>query len=407
MFRENDKSINGHHIYLYDDGVPILLPCLFARFIQVANQSVVRKTIKNEDTERKETRFEQKEICDDTAKTYGNHVGRFLEWVDNYKTIEQVSLNNHTALPSEVINEYINDYLIDECQSSESVARGAVNSLQAYYNFLFHHFKNKDKQIGIKSEYLPIARSNSKGALHVKYLLPKTCEIFYRKAPSLLHEIVLRNGGELGCRAKENQGFLLNDFTAHKEKHHGLLTLFKQLEANPEQEEFKYHLKSIYAKYGSSRTLYISKLLLKKMKQYYDKERPESDSNHLLVSNAKNRRGKPIGKGFASTVFLNIKKELMQDAQDNPLLYSNIQDIEKGWSYHILRHSFGTDFFYNLCEGQNKRYESITTTSAVYIETARRMGHKVDAKGAGDVTKRYIHSCGHRETLLKETVNEM
>lgn len=405
MFRENDKSINRHHIYLYDDQVPILLPCLFARFTEVANQAIVRETIKNKETERKETFFKEIEIGESTAMKYGNHVGRFLEWVENYKTIKQVSLNTHTALPSEIINEYINEYLIDECRSSEPVARSAVNSLQAYYNFLFYYFNNKDKKIGIKPEYLPIARSNSKGALHVKYLLPKTREIFYRKAPSLLHEIVLRNGGDMGCRAKENQGFLLNDFTANKEKHHGLLTLFKQLEKDPEQEEFKYYLSSLYTKYGRSRTLYIPRLLLKKMKKYYDTERPESDSNHLLVSNARNSQGKPISKGFASDVFLNIKKELMQDAQDNPLIYSSTQAIEEGWSYHILRHSFGTDIFYNLCKGENKSVESITTTSAVYIETARRMGHKVDAKGAGNVTKTYIHSCGYREALMREAVD--
>lgn len=405
MIRESDNSTNGHHIYLYDDGVPILLPCLFARFSEVAKLSIIRETKKNEETGRKETYFNEKEIGEDTAKKYTNHVGRFLAWVEDYNTIEQVSLHNHSALPSEVINEYINEYLIDECQKSEYVARGAANSLQAYYNFLLYYFNNKEKKIAIKSEYLPIACSNSKDSLHVKYLLPNTREIFYRKAPSLLHEISLRIGGDLGCRAKENQGFLLNDFTANKKKHIGLLTLFNQLEASPEKEEFEYHLSSLYTKYSRSRTLFIPRLLLKKMKAYYETERPCTDSNQLLVSNANNCRGQPISKGFASRVFLEVKKNLMQDAQEHQSLYSNIQDIEDDWSYHILRHSFGTDYFYNLCEGQNKHYESITTTSSVYLQTAKRMGHKVDSRRASNVTKTYIHSCGYRENLLRATVN--
>ena len=216
---------------------------------------------------------------------------------------------------------------------------------------------------------------------------------------------MLRNGGELGCRASENLGFLLDDFVANKQKFSGLLSLFKQLYKKPEQSEFQYHLSSMWTKYGRSRTLYIPRHLLMLMYRYYEQERPKSDSPHLLISNSNQNRGERISKQFASDTFFNVKKNVQRKISENPECYDDIQEIHPAYSYHVLRHSFGTDVFYNFCQGQNKSFESITTTSAVYIETARRMGHKVDSRGANDVTKRYIHACGYRETLLNGIID--
>jgi integrase len=405
MYRGSDNQINGHHIYLDDNEDPILLPCVFSRFTQCAQYKVERSKEEDENTGRAKIVFHEIEIGEDAAYKISSHLGRYLEWVNNYKTSRFISLNTHTALPGEIVNEYINEYLIDECMKSEFVANQAVNSLNAYYDWISYYFGNKSRHIGIKPKFRKTARNNSKGALAVKYLVPATRELYYRNADNLLQEIVLRNGGDLGCRAKENQGFLLNDFVANKEKYTGLRTLFKQLEKKPEQDVFEYHLSSLYTKYGRSRTLYIPRHLLQKMKSYYDEERPKSDSNHLLVINSSNNRGECISKTYACRIFFDIKNKLMQKIKDNPSLYNDIQEIHESFSYHVMRHSFGTDIFYNMCEGQNKKYESITTTSAVYIETARRMGHKVDGRGANDVTKSYIHACGYRETLLKGIVN--
>lgn len=405
MFRENDRHVNKHWIYLDGNEDPIILPCVFAFYTQCTNHKIDFYCEKGKADKEYVEGLREVEVGDDAATKINGHLGRFLEWVDDYKTDSNVSLDFHTALPPELINEYINEYLIDECSASQAVANDAVNSLKAYFNWLSRYFKNNAKSFGIKSAYRPIARNNSQGKLSVKYMLPEARELFYSSTTTLLEEIVLRNGGDVGCRAKENQGFLLDDFKSGKEKHSGLLTLFKELERNPEQEEFKYYLSSLYTKYGRSRVLYIPNVLLKKMKDYYYDERPKSGSNHLLVSNSDNSRGKCISKAYACDVFLKIKRKLMKKVKDNPSLYATTQEIEEAFSYHILRHSFGTDIFYNMCEGQNKHFESITTTSAVYLETARRLGHKVDGRGANEVTKQYIHACGYREALLKDVVN--
>ncbi|OQK43059.1 hypothetical protein XM75_u0207 [Vibrio vulnificus] len=90
---------------------------------------------------------------------------------------------------------------------------------------------------------------------------------------------------------------------------------------------------------------------------------------------------------------------------ESPEAYTGYQTLDEANVYHHLRHSFGTDIFYDLCVAAKKNYESITTESRVYIETARRLGHKVGGKHANQTTKIYIHACGERAALLRELVN--
>ncbi len=142
------------------------------------------------------------------------------------------------------------------------------------------------------------------------------------------------------------------------------------------------------------------------MKRYYDLERPKTESNQLLVSNSTNHTfGKPVGKQYGTQLFSRVLEKVRKLMQENPEAYSGYQELNKALSYHNLRHSFGTDIFYDGCQKTKKSYESITTESAVYIETARRLGHKVDSKYSNQTTKVYIHACGQRELLLKEVVH--
>lgn len=267
-------------------------------------------------------------------------------------------------------------------------------------------FANPYKKIGIFSSHRALVRANNKQRLIIDYFLPETRELIYRNAGSLLEEIVLRNGGELGCRTKENQGFLLKDIEVNKKRFPGMLTLFLELETKPNKIEFKYYLPSLYTKYGRSRILYIPRYLLERMKNYYELERPESDSNHLLVSSSRNNsRGQCISHEYGSKTFCQVWRQLRDNRKKHPELYTHVQHFDEAYVYHILRHSFGTDIFYEMCKAQNKQPDSITTESAVYIETARRMGHKVEGYYSNTTTKKYIHSCGYRDKLIKETLN--
>ncbi|RPF13323.1 site-specific integrase [Vibrio crassostreae] len=407
MYRVNDKEVNKHWIYLDDDSTPLLLPCLYARYINQLGLSIELVSEKNRITNKTTHYFNEQEIGDNAQYVRGNQLGLFLRWVKEQESPDSlISLYYHTALPVDIINEYINDYLIDGCSKSEIVVDRAVLSLQSYYNWLHYFFENKYKNIGVYASHRALARANNKQKLIVDYLLPATRELIYRNTKTLLEEIILRNGGELGCRAKENQGFLLKDFRVNNKSHSGMLNLFYELEENPNKDEFKYHLSSLYTKYGRSRTLYISRALLEKMKLYYDTERPITDCDHLFVSNSSNHtRGECISTQYASDTFHSTVQQIMSEVRDYPKLYEYCQILEEDHVYHTLRHSFGTDIFYDQCVAQNKHPDSITTESAVYIETARRMGHKVDGRYSNQTTKRYIHSCGYRVRLLKEVVN--
>ncbi|MGY6437356.1 site-specific integrase [Vibrio parahaemolyticus] len=409
MQRINDKIHNQHCIYLDDNDVPLLLPCLYNRYTTLNGLSVVHEKLKNPQTEQYDFQFKEVEIGEDAQYVRGEKLGVFLEWLEDYtkgSVHPLLTLDNHTALPAEYMNTFINDHLIQAMEASEIVVNRAVISLTSYYNWLSYFFDMPYKKIFIYSENRELVRSNSKSKLIIKYLLPATRELLYSNTKTLLEEVVLRNGGELGCRTKENQGFYVDDFKADGSTQKGLLTLFKDMADNPDKEEFEYHLASFHAKYGSKRKLYIKRNHLALMKRYYDLERPETECNQLLVSNSTNSsRGRAVSERFGSDVFADVLEKVRQLMQGSPEAYLGYQDLDKALSYHHLRHSFGTDIFYEGCQKAKKNYESITTESAVYIETARRLGHKVDSKYSNQTTKVYIHACGQREQLLKEVVH--
>ncbi|TNZ67270.1 hypothetical protein CGK42_22100, partial [Vibrio parahaemolyticus] len=398
-----------HWIYLDDNDVPLLLPCLYNRYTTLNGLSVVHEKVKNPETEQYDFQFKEVEIGEDAQNVRGEKLGVFLEWLEDYgKGTDHplLTLDNHTALPAEYMNTFINDHLVHTMEASEVVVKRAVMSLESYYNWLSYFFDMSYKKIFIYSENRELVRSNSKSKLIIKYLLPATRELLYANTDTLLEGIVLRNGGELGCRTKENQGFYLEDFKADGSIQKGLLSLFKDMMTNPDKEEFEYHLASFHAKYGSKRKLYIERSHLNLMKRYYDLERPKTESNQLLVSNSTNDTfGKPVGKQYGTQLFSRVLEKVRKLMQENPEAYSGYQELGKALSYHHLRHSFGTDIFYEGCQKARKSYESITTESAVYIETARRLGHKVDSKYSNQTTKVYIHACGQREKLLREVVH--
>jgi hypothetical protein len=407
MYRINDKKMNKHWIYLDNDNTPLIIPCLYSRYTYQRGVSIELKVRKDRFSNKTNHYFEEVYIGLDAQYKRANHLGIFLDWVDKRaKFGSQISLANHTALPQEIINQYINEYLVEEMSKSEVVVDRAVTALRSYYNWLHYFFSNPYKNIFVFSSHRQKARKNNTQSLLVKYLLPATRELIYRNASCLLQEIVLRNGGELGCRTKENQGFLLNDFISNKKVHKGILNLFHDMEKSPNKVEFEYYLSSLYTKYGRARTLYIERPLLEKMKLYYDTERPKTDSNYLFVSNSNNEsKGECISVGYGTVTYRQVVNDLIIKMRENPNAYLGYQALEDESVYHHLRHSFGTDVFYEICNEMKKSFESITTDSRAYIETARRLGHKIGGRYSNTTTAEYIHSCGHRERLLLDVGN--
>ncbi|TOQ08462.1 hypothetical protein CGH01_25400, partial [Vibrio parahaemolyticus] len=68
--------------------------------------------VKNPDTEQYDFQFKEVEIGEDAQYVRGEKLGVFLEWLEDYAkgaAHPLLKLDNHTALPAEYMNTFIND----------------------------------------------------------------------------------------------------------------------------------------------------------------------------------------------------------------------------------------------------------------------------------------------------------
>jgi hypothetical protein len=82
--------------------------------------------------------------------------------------------------------------------------------------------------------------------------------------------------------------------------------------------------------------------------------------------------------------------------KDSSLTYK----IHKDHVYHIMRHSFGTDRFYEYAQVIGSEIDAITANSAVMIQVAELMGHSLAGNDKGlKVTRDYIRSVKAKMTM--------
>ena len=82
--------------------------------------------------------------------------------------------------------------------------------------------------------------------------------------------------------------------------------------------------------------------------------------------------------------------------QDNSLTYK----IHKDHVFHIMRHSFGTDKFYEFAKDVGCAIDAITASSSVMIQVAELLGHSLGGKDKGlKVTRGYIRSTREKMTM--------
>jgi integrase len=173
----------------------------------------------------------------------------------------------------------------------------------------------------------------------------------------------------------------------------------------PEQMEFEYFLQGQYTKAprnaggGKSRRLFIHRSRLERYKFYYDNARPESAENTLLLNASYGDCGTPIAENAASRAFTRAKKKVLE-LQRSGALPGHVQMLEDDHTGHVLRHSFGTDKFYDACKENRVKIDSVTPTSAVYLLVATLMGHDAKDGKAPETTKTYIRSCHIKEYFL-------
>lgn len=333
-----------------------------------------------------------------------SELNNFLVWLEDYARDKQtISLETHHNLPADILNYYINHELIRLRRKSLAMAEKALTSLRAYYNFLtFNGFTDR-KDLKIDADSKSIARENSTPRGVVKYYSPALRGQIYANAASLRDECILRAGGTTGVRAKENIGFLLNDFTVGHKRYHGLLSLFQKLKLNPELTEFEYWLqgkftKGIRGSGGKSRMLYIPRDTLSRFIEYYEKERPCCEIDNLFVTDPSSSYLKEISPSIAFAAFANSRKIILSKQRER-LLPDYLDQLDEKHSYHILRHSFGTDHFYDAAKKNGMRVDDVTPTSQPYLVVAALLGHSISSRGAPATTKEYIRSCNLKEKL--------
>jgi integrase len=386
-------------LFVNSDKTLLVLPTFFSHAVNL-NGVVWYKRDKQD--------LEEKDISESSLRVVHNHLCHFFNWVIEYsKTSQHVTIDNHHNFPEELVNFYINDYLVGEMGKGEHTLNHALMALQYYYFYLYKtDLISSRKNIRAFPKYKKLAKQQTKRRTAVSYLTPDLRNILYRETRSLRDELLLRTGGELGLRSKENLGLLLDDFYIGNKKHKGFKSLFAQMKSEPDKMEFTYHLQGIFTKAsrgsgGKSRTLYIHRSLLKKFKDYFNLERPESNENTLLLNDDSNNKGTAISESAASTAFTETKKRvlvLQASGKTNP----NGQKLEEDHVHHTLRHSRGTDFFHDQCKKFRIAIDDVTTTSQVYLATAELLGHSAGDKSAPQTTRRYIRSCHIKEMFEKD-----
>jgi integrase len=390
-------------LFVDDDLSLILLPCLFSYSLIRNKETYVQvdKVTKDYDGKRRvKCELVTNEVTDKTIHTILNRLETFLLWVEKYSyASKELSLFNTEKIPEEMVNHYINDVLIAERGVSETGIFQHIMALNSYFNYLAVNDLSVVKRFKVKSDFRETARDNTKKRTAVKYLTPSLRSTLYQNTSSLRDELLLRSMGELGCRSKECQGFLVDDFTIGGKVYKGLKSLFLEMRENPDKEEFEYYLQGKFSKSkrsagGESRMLYFHRDLLKRFKDYFDTERPDSIEHTFFLNDPSNGKGggTPISKSRPSKVFAQVRANVIE-LQKSGLLNHDEQMLEEDHTGHVLRHSYGTDKFYNFAEEANIRIDDVTTTSSVYLAVARLLGHNTDGRSAPQTTKRYIRSC--------------
>jgi len=353
--------------------------------------------------------YEENEITNTTLIQIHNRLKTFLNWIVLYSSTlgnNSIDMNRHHNFPEELLNLYINKHLINEIKCGEHSINQHLLALRSYYDYLAMTGFTNYKNIQVAPKNKKQARANTKPRQAIKYLTPDLRRLLYKNAGSLRNELLLRTGGELGLRSKENKGLLLKYFMVGHKSQSGFLSLFTEMQLKPDKMEFKYLLQGKFTKAnkysggGKSRLLYIHRTLLERFYRYVEYERPESKENTLLLNDSPGNKGTSICESSASRAFTTTKKRIIS-LQNLGKTDPNGQKLDVEHSHHTLRHSYGTDFFYDMCNVKNIAIDDVTPTSQIFLATAKIMGHSAKGKGAPETTKAYIRSCYIKDSFDK------
>jgi integrase len=394
-------------LFCNDEGIPLVMPSIFSHSLHSKRIKYRLAYIDEGNRRIKKAELVSQNVAKTTIPKIINELNNFLLWLEEYSRDKNyISLELHHNIPVEILNYYINEVIIIQKSKSKPMVIKALNALRAYYNFLTYNGFNDLKIINIEPDNLNVANENTKHRGVVKYFSEGLRAQIYANAKNLRDESILRAGGTCGVRAKENIGFLLKDFKAGGNHYKGLDSLFSEMKENPNQQDFEFYLQGKYSKSingqgGISRMLYIPKETLKCFKKYKDKERPECDIDNLFVTDPSSGHLKEISVKCVERAFDDVRSTILKK-QEMGLLPEYLDSLQLKQSYHILRHSFGTDTFYDAVQENGMKIDDVTHMSQPYLVTARLLGHVTTGKEAPKTTRDYIRSCHVKINLINE-----
>lgn len=395
-------------LFCDEDGIPIILPCIFSLSLSKNRLSYQLSYVSPRDRISK-VELKPKRISLSIVGEVLNELRNYLQFLEVYSVDKKsISLSTHHNLPDDIINYYLNDYLVGILGKSEPMVKKSHMTLSIYYNYLAYHGFTNVKTLNLSTKYLSLARENTRSRNIVKYFSNQLRSAIYANSNSLRDECILRLGGTCGLRAKENIGILLEDFKIGKKTYKGIESLIKEMKDDSNKDEFDYYLqgkysKSVRHKGGKSRHIYIPKETLICFERYIEEERPKCTIDNLFVTEPSSGYLKPISKDVVTIAF-KLAREAILEKQEKQLFPNEMDVLDTEHSYHILRHSFGTDVFHDAVKENGLALDSVTVDSLPYLITARLLGHSTkDKRHASSTTKTYIHTC-HSKVLLEEQI---
>lgn len=300
--------------------------------------------------------IEETDLCDNTITSYISKVHAYLQTLSG--TIDNALANTTTSS----VNRYLNEVLPDQEISLKTLSLSRT-ALTSFFNFLHTFGVCRKHQFTISRKTRKKVENNSASNPKIKYVMKSIRAKLLQSCSNKRDRLILRMGYEVGLRAAENRGLVLEDSKIRNKTLKGLKSLFDELDNNPSKLRFEYYLKGIFAKRGKGRWIYFSRPLLEDLKNYYETERnnlgcPETDQLFVRADNG--NQGKAIGEGHASRVFRNI-------------LNMHMPNLEGQYCYHDLRHTFATELYHEELLNENGS-ETRSESAALYV-VAERLGH--------------------------------
>jgi len=373
------------YVFLDDEGTVILLPLLWT--VHLACKSTVHVwRIKGSfdrsaagaarrKPEKVTKVLKEEDISENTVKNYIGHVYRFLVYINNlHKSHHTPSVHHTELIYTKFVNNYLNQVLPDQLQSSESL-KAHQAAISAYYSFLFSLELSDSIESTIYATTKQYMAEKDASPQKINYVSRVERRMLLNACSSDRDKLILRMGYEVGLRTEENTGLVLGQHKAKLKYQKGLLALFDELNRSPDKLVFEFELNGRYTKGGKTRTIYFDRDLLEAMEHYYENERAKvikrsgRECETLFVRNDNEGKGLPIAAEKGSNLFHDLK---MQFPHMNQAL-----------AYHDLRHTFATELYHSQIYDENGREKGSQKDALVQVQL--RLGHSSER-----TTKRYI-----------------